>query len=322
MREPLYRQALRQSWQLAWQHKLLWLFGLLAAFLGQMGLMDLFGKIASSVSNFGFFPYWLTLPRAAKQMAGGGFSLPPDALAWLVWLIVFLAGIGLALVFASVVSQGALIRAAADWSKHQRLPVVSEAWQAGVKHFGRLFFINLIKKAVLVVLALFVGWAAVAVILQAAAWEIGLFLLLFVLAALVGMVVSFLTVYAAAYVVVEEYSLGRAWGAAWRLFTSHWLVSVEVGLIVLLLNLAVAAIVLFGFLVFFFPMLLMWFLAVVIGSSWLWLAGIAVGVLFFTLFIMLTGAVFSVFTISVWTYLFMKMHRPGITSRLLHLFKK
>jgi len=320
MKEPLYRQALSHSWALAWQHKLLWVFGLFAAFLGQMGLMDLLSKVGSAATNFGFFPYWLTLPRVARESAAvSSFTLSYDIWVWFVWLLVVLLGLGLLLIFVSVVSQGALIRAAANSAKHKKLPDVGEAWQAGTKHFWRLFFINLLKKAIFVLLALFVGWATVAVILEASVLEIGIFLLLFILATLVGMVVSFLAVYAAAYVIVEEYSFGKALSAAWHLFTSHWLVSFEVGLVVLVLNVVLAAITVFGFLVFFFPTLLMWFVAALIGSAALWLAGVVVGLVLFLLFILCIGAIFSVFTTSVWTYLFMKMHHEGVKSRILHL---
>ncbi len=320
MHEPLYRQALRHSWALAWKHKLLWIFGLFAAFLGQMGLMELLSKVGSATTNFGFFPYWLTLPKVAREASEiSSFSLSVDAWFWFIWLLVVLLGLGLLLIFVSVVSQGALIKAAANSTKHKNLPDVGVAWQAGTRHFWRLFFINLFKKIIFVLLALLIGWATVSVILEASVLEVGIFLFLFILVMLVGMLVSFLAVYAAAYIVVEEYSFGKAISAAWQLFTNHWLVSFEVGLIVLVLNLVLAAVTVFGFLVFFFPTLLMWFIAALIGNASLWLIGVIVGLILFLLFILLLGSVFTVFVTSVWTYLFMKMHQAGIKSRILHL---
>ena len=40
-REPTYTDAIRAGWHLAWHHKSLWIFGLFAAFLGQMGIVEL-----------------------------------------------------------------------------------------------------------------------------------------------------------------------------------------------------------------------------------------------------------------------------------------
>ncbi|MEK7084542.1 MAG: hypothetical protein AAB932_04875, partial [Patescibacteria group bacterium] len=142
----------------------------------------------------------------------------------------------------------------------------------------------------------------------------------FVLALIVGAVLSFLAVYAAGYVVVEEYGLWRAIHGAWRLFRSHWLPSLETAVLVLFLNVLLTVAVVVGAGIFFLPGLLVWVLAVMTGSPVLFIAGIALGSVLFLFFLLAIGSFFTVFVTSVWTILFMRMHREGMGSRVLHWF--
>lgn len=325
MKEPLYRQALRHSWELARHHKLLWMFGLFAAFLGQMGLLDFLINIGKASSTYALYPTWLAFPRLCKQISlGASFSLPVDTWFWLIFLFIILLGLATFLIFTVVVSQGAIIHSVAKSVKNKgkELPDVGLAWQAGVSHFWPLFLINFLKKATIVCLAVIVGWGTLKAIVNFSNFSLAFFFVIFLLACVVGFTLSFLAIYAAGYVVVEKYSFTKAVISAWKLFLKHWLVSIEVGLIVLFMNVIVGIIALLGFLVFFFPTLVTWFIAVMVASPLLYIIGLVVGLILFTVFIVFIGSVFTVFTTSVWTYLFMKMHKEGIISRILHVFKK
>jgi hypothetical protein len=142
--------------------------------------------------------------------------------------------------------------------------------------------------------------------------------LVFLLAVLVGMIISFLVIYTASYIVVEDYKLGKALHSAWNLFLNHWLVSLELAFIVLLINFVVGILVLFLFLFLFLPMLFVWFVAVAISIYWLALIGLFLGMLFFLLSIIFVGSIFTVFTTSIWVYMFTHMHKTGVISHLLH----
>ncbi len=324
MKTPLYREALSHSWQLAKEHKILWVFGLFSVFLGQMGILELLSKVGMSAAGRPIHLVWSNWFAFGKELVAGTaqMKLPLDGWLWFISLMVVLVGFGLVFIFVSVVSQGALIKAAAVSVKHKKLPNAGEEWHVGVEHFWRMFFINVIKKVTYCLMALPVGYVAYKLMFTSGVGLSLLFLLVFVLAAFVGMVVSFLAVYAAGYVIVEEYGFWKAWGSAWKLFTSHWLVSFEVGLVILLMNIVLAVVVLFGMMIFFLPTLISWAIVNITGSAFLWLAGLMIGVGLNLLFIMLVASVFSVFVISTWTYLFMKMHKTGIKSRVMHYFGK
>lgn len=323
MHEPTYRQALKASWRLAWNHKILWIFGLFAAFWGQIGLMDLLSKLSLSPSYLGFSPVWWMTPRvwfdtsilSQLHMSGSGW-------VWLVWLGIIMLGFLVMFVFMSTASQGTVIKVASKMVKSDKLPDLDKAWQAGTKHFWRLLSLNIIKKVILVFLGCFIGSLAVLMAFDKSGLDLFLFVILFFLLACVGAVISFLAVYAACYIVVEDYKLFEAIAGAWKLFVKHWLVSVEVGLIVLLLNLVLAVVTVAGLFVTFFPALLLWLSAVLLYNPFLIFIGTLVGLVLFTLFIFLVVAVFSVFNISIWTYLFSKMHHEGLKSRIVHYFNR
>ena len=181
-----------------------------------------------------------------------------------------------------------------------------------------MFFINALKKAVIVGLAIAISASAYNSLKDFTLGNALAFLATFILASVIGLALSFLAMYAAGYVVVEEYPLGPAISAAWRLFLDHWLVSVEVGLLVLLFNGLLAVLALAGIMVFFFPAVLIWFLAVVANNPYLFTLGFVIAIVLFVAYIMLLASFFTVFTTAVWTHLFMKMHKVGVKSRVLH----
>jgi hypothetical protein len=325
MKEPLYFQALKHSWALAFKHKLLWVFGIFALFLGQMGFMEFLFKALKAGSINTWSSKCMTFVSYFKDSGGfASFKMPWTSVPWAICLLIILFGLVAVFLFLAISSQGAIIKAAALYAKNdKKMPSVTTSWQAGVSHFWRLLGINLLKKLLIMCLTVFVGWGAWSAVTGSySGWAVVIFFLIFLLAIIVGFALSFLTIYAAGYVVVEEYSFLKSLKASWRLFVDHWLVSVEVGLIIILTNVILFVILLVGFLVLFFPTLILWAVSFATAKVGLYLAGILIGLLLFTIYAVLVVAIHTVFTTSVWTYLFMKMHKHGLKSKIVHIFKK
>ncbi len=322
MSEPTYRQALSFGWELAWRHKNLWILGLFAALLGHMGIIHLVSELFLAATQFSAPNLWLDLisvfSGGSVGLSGFGF----EQVLLVLWLIALLLGTLLVLAFISTASQGALIHAAAKFSKRSSdLPPMDKSWHEGVTHFWKLFGLNIIKKFILGFMTLWVAWSALYAFASNEASVRAAFVMIFIIAALVGLVLSFLLIYAAGYVVVENYSFGAAIQESWRLFVKHPLVSLEMGVIMLIIHLVAAAAVIAGIYIVFAPALVMWFIAQFLGSSALAGIGVASGLLGLGLLIALIGAIVGVFTISVWTYLFMKMHGTGVGSRVRYWLK-
>ena len=323
MREPTYRDALSASWRLAWHHKNLWPFGLFALMLGQFGFLEIATKVWAVktrvlsdvwVVGQGIFSHatWIQLKELLTGSAANWI--------WAVWLLIILVGLALSLLVVSTVCQGALVYVGAKYAKLRiRFPSEKTAWHMGVRHFWRVLTLNIVRKFVVWVSAFAVAELAIFLAIEQSAWLwVG-----FVGALILGMVVSIITMYATGYAVVEEYTFPASFNAGVRLFLRHPLVSLEVGLITFLLNLGLMV---FGMLailyVFLLPNLLANYVLLWIPIPFL---GQTIGVISYALFLALSlaaGAVFSVFSTSVWAFLFSRMHHGKVTSSVLRLIRR
>jgi len=321
MKKSLYRQALSHSWRLAWQHKELWIFGLFAAVLGQMGILELLSKVTFASKKYAAIEN-VNPSHALKQIFFGLKDLPWNIEVGLlfIWLVVILVGLAIFGVFVSIASQGAIIHSAAQSVKKKKLPDTSKAWHAGVDHFWRLLSLNIAKKIVITALAVIVSVATINVLHTGGTWDIIAFFILFVLSMIIGLVVSFVVIYAAGYVVVEEYSFADSLRSAWRLFLDHWLVSIEVGLIIFALNSVLLLVLLAGLFTLLLHSVLLIGITLSTGILGLFNAGLFVEFIVFAGFILFVASVFTVFSTSAWTYLFMKMHKHGIKSHIVNIF--
>lgn len=316
MKNPLYRQAIRHGWTLAWHHRWLWPLGLFAALLGQMGVMELLANMGAAKSERGLVEWYSAIRSLFDIDLWKNLSAADGTAFWALWLFVVLAALLFILVFVAVVSQGAIISVAAKRAKQTPHVPVGKAWEVGVLHGWRIFWITLIKRLLVLALGLIMGLVTIELALAPTIGNSVLFFIFLLLALFVGLVVSFLAVYASCYVVVEEYPWWRAIGAAWHLFIEHWLVSLEVALIVLGFNVLIMIVAVLGLYIVFFPALQILFVSAIVGSRGLYLLGLIGSFAIFTLFIMWLGSLFTIFTTSVWTFLFTKMHRHGVPSRI------
>ena len=323
MHEPLYRDALRASWRLAWHHKNIWPFGLFALLLGQFGFLEIITKVWAVknqvlqntwVVGQQMFSYdsWLQIKTMMAGSVGNWI--------WLVWLTIILPGLFLSLVFVSTVCQGALVYIGAKYAKVKiRFPSEQTAWHMGVRHFWRVFTLNMARKFIVWTSAFALAELAIFLAIEQTWWLwVG-----FVGALLLGMIVSIITMYATGYAVVEEYTFPASFNAGARLFLKHPLVSLEVGIITLLLN---GSLMIFGLLallyVFFLPNLLAQYVVLLIPIP---LFGQVVAMLSYALFLAISlaaGALFAVFSTSVWAYLFSRMHHGKVTSTVLRLLSR
>ncbi len=322
MHDPTYRQALSASWKFAWRHKLLWPFGLFAAFLGQMGLWEFMTSVGLASNRVSSLPIWIGFYRLFREIFSSAFwKLDADTAVWMVWLVVLFLGIILVMTFIAVVSQGVLIEAAARGVKGRALPDVHKAWHVSVKYFWHVFAINIGKKVILSLLSLSMAWGIASLFVYQGSFQALLGGGAFVSAILLGVIVSFLTMYAVGYVIIERYQFREAIQSAWQLFMKHWLVSFEVGVIIFFFNILFSLVALAALILFFFPTMILWFIAIVVGNATLFILGGVIGLLLFVVFVMIVGSFFQVFTTTVWMYLFMHMHRLGLKSRMMHVLR-
>lgn len=314
MKQPTYQQALSNAWEMVWHHKNLWVLGLLAAFLGQFGLGDFFSRIwmlyyKGSISSF--------------SLSMSSFSMNFSNLSWynvvgIVWLLILLLAIMTTVIFLSVTAQGALIAYSASWYKSRRFKNFAKAWHKSVSHFWQMLAVVVLYKVlfcvIIVATALLLkcsDFAANEWIHIAVGIVIGFLLFLY-------LVYSIVYIYSLGYIVIDNKKPIEAVNLGWQLFSKHVLVSIEVGLIMMLLNLVLVVIGVTVVLVALIPATLIWVTAGIFSIDSLAIFGFTVGMLVWLFLILMAAAAFNAFNVSAWTYLFIKMHKEGVVSRVVH----
>ncbi|PIT88396.1 MAG: hypothetical protein COU29_01240 [Candidatus Magasanikbacteria bacterium CG10_big_fil_rev_8_21_14_0_10_36_32] len=320
MSEPTYRQALFQAWRLVWHNKILWIFGLLSMlFAGSFGADNFIGKLLTALSDGK-----ATFLANFKLRSFLNFT-PINAIG-LVWLAGIMIAIGLFIIFVSICSRASLLIATAEFYRHKIIPKFSLIWHSSIKYFWQILSIEMIKKILLItILIIFTAiWQQLPNLNSL--WQTPLaFLILGVIICLSLIIIS-VAIYASGYAVIDKKSLLTSITSGWKLFRRHILVSLEISLILLLIDLLVLFLLLGVFSVAFVPSLLIWIVAATVGNYVMATIGFLLGLFILVILIAFVGAIYNTFTTSVWMYMFMKMHHENIFSRIFHhvgnFFKK
>lgn len=324
MREPTYRNALSHGWQLMRGHKVLWIFGLLSAILGQMGIVEIFSKVVVTAKYYTYYPLWTHASTLFASVLESikAWQMPFDQRVWFAWLGFILISFLCLFIFAAVVSHGAIIHSVAQYFRGKTTIAFHEAWHAGVKHFWKLLSLQIIKKLVIALLGLFVGGSVYNSIVYPSAATMTLFIFSLFVALFLGSLVSLLSTYAAGYVMIEEMTVGKAVQRAVSLLKSHGLVSVEVSLMLLMINGGVAILAVIFLVLFKLEISFLFFLSLATNSLAVWSLGNTFAGVVLTALLMALGSFITVYSTAVWTYLFMKMHHNGVVPRLKLLFSR
>ena len=241
MASSFYRKnVIQKAWTVSWLNKSLWFFGLFAAILA-MG--EEYDVLLRNSDIFGSIPANLDYYRQAFQLglfSGFGHSVAhfvqtnvPGTLYLLVtWIVAILA-----LAWLVIVAQGALIEGAKRHEAGKSLNLL-EGFDAGMINFWPILLTNLVAKVVVYGLLLIVDVPLIVVYIKTAsvAAATALMLWTFIMLFPVMIMVSFITKFANAYVVVKKYSVKKSIISAWHLFTRNMLVTVELAALLIVIK--------------------------------------------------------------------------------------
>ncbi len=316
MKEPTYRQTLSHAWDVVWHNKSLWILGLFSVLLGQFGFSDIFGRIWS-MSDVAATGEWNFLLPTIKLNWSGDVS----GTLGIVWLAGICLSIVIFLIFVAATSQGALISYAADWFKTKKHQVLAKPWNRSLKYFWHILAVNILRN-VFVGLSLAVFAMVLGRFLYSQSLPQGLlFAFSLVLVVFVTLFISILSIYSLCALVVDGNGLRSAIAKAWEVLSRHILVSLEVGILLALLNLLlVVAVVVAGFFAFI-PAILILLVAGFTNAVVLAGFGFSLGIFLWLVFTVIIAGFFNAYTTSAWVFLYMKMHKEGIPSRMIRFFK-
>ncbi|GEM_PF-1606508 len=325
MQEPTLREVFQASWKLTWRYKALWILGLFALLLGQLGMFDVVsgvfkGASEESLLGIGEHIRYVFSPSTIQEV-GTVLNYSFESWGALAWLFVLLFAIGAGLLIVGAIAQGGLVHAAALSMKHglKSMEKFEESWHAGARHVSAIVVLNIVRKSIVFALSLVVAAAALAASVYGSTLSIVIFLFVFIISIFAGMIASMLTFYTVGYLVVEEKDLFGSLKHAWKLLRNHWVVSCEVGLVLIALNVVVVLALIVGMYVLVAPSLAINAYGALIGDSGLAQMGTSIALVLMLAYALIIGSIFTVFVTTAWTYLFAIMHRWGFRSRV-HAF--
>lgn len=322
-----YRSILSQAWEIVKKNKRLWWFGLFAALLvGNGGEVDIYFKnLQSLTDNTSWYSptFWLDNPWAKILERINDLGLTG---AWSNWLIFVLGALACCLIIWFIItSQIVLINQAA---KDSRQTVLSffEHIKAGQKHWWQVFCVNILNKLIVYValLVLAMPWLAAYLKTGWQAYE-NLYLITgFIILVPLAIIISFLVKYSINYILIEKLHIIPALEKAGLLFIKNWLISLEMAVLMFLINTAVSFIIFVCVAIFSSPFLIISAVSTQLSTSYypqfLFLAVLAFVVLL--LAIIIFGAMFSAFQWIAWTLFFKELTTGKAQPKLVRWFKK
>lgn len=315
MLEPSYKEAFSHAWNLVWKHKILIIFGLLAVLVGQFGISNFVGQLWALIQD-GNTAHIFAWPDTWPVL-----SLEQGDLIWIGWLGLIVVALVILIVVAAVCAQGALIAASIDWFRKKTTPSWRVAWKKGVRHFWRLLAVDVAQKILLSGLAV----TTYALISAFNFSNVGNFFFLIIVLStglVLGFAVSSICIYTAGYILEEEDSLMTSLVLACNLFKRHILVSLEISILLLLLNIVLIAAIFWLSTIVLIPSFFLWLVGGFTGLRGLFTLGLILAAFLFVIALAIMGGLFNAYTTATWMYLFMKMHKHGLDSRLVHYTQK
>ncbi|MFA6171514.1 MAG: hypothetical protein WCW77_02470 [Patescibacteria group bacterium] len=318
-----YRHILKKAWEITWKLKFLWFFGIFAALLGNGGEYEIITKTFIDDGQTQLFPNLSTIastgiftPQGLKNVLKTAQTDPINFAIVILFLLVFLA-LSAFLVWLVVVCQASLVGASAKYIQNKK-PVFKDSIQSGIGNFWPVFTLNLINRIILtgvftlLLIPILMSFRMVSLTYIAA----------FIILIPAAIFISFLIKYSIGYVVIKGQGTMESIRSGWELFKANWLVSIEMALLLALINLGLGIIAILLILIIAIPFL---FLAAVFLNlafkAGFWLVMI-LGLLSFIGLIVLTGAIIATFQVSAWTGLFLELINKGGVSKIVRIFSR
>jgi len=315
----LYRPMLKNALSITWRYKYLWFFGLFAALLGNGGAFNYGIKNFSKVESQGV---WLTnLSESLKSWKFGfgkidWYGIFTNFDLWGAVLFLLVIVVGLFLLWLSIASQGALVYGI----KAAKTQFFNEALRHGSKKFWPLLLVNIILAVAIAVLMAIFNLPFVILYLNTGGnvlWQTVIVILSFIVWVPVTIIFYLIAQYAVIYIVNYDKHIAQAIKDAWLLFAKNWIVSLEAGFLLLLINIITSILLVAVVIVLALPFVMLGLLASALASNgFLWFV-IILGILTFIALLFLYGAAWNVFQVSVWIQLFERITGGVVYSKIL-----
>lgn len=318
-----YRLFLKQAWNITKKYRYLWFFGIFASLLSIGGEYQLITQSATTRPGGSFLSngniIWQII--LSPDFYQGFVNLATENSAALLAVIcIFLLSVGLAVImlYLAILSQSAIVSQSAQILLNKKKKTnlnISDGLAEAKPHFWRVLGLNLFSYIV-VVLSLFLISLPLVFLIITDTLAISIaYTLLFIVFAPIALSIALLIKYAIAARVLENTSFVSSIQKGLKIFKNNWLVSLEMALILFIINFAVGIVTLFFIALLFMPML---FIAIQFYAPIL--AAISLVLSIGTMLVVASWL--NTFQISTWTGLYLHLQDKKGRSKLERLFAK
>lgn len=310
----LYRDVLRQAWKISWHQRLMWILGLFSAFIATGGAMELLSRNLK----------WTLEPHPwvwSWFLTSGHWSLV--SIIWLIVLILLL--IGLAGVFVMVVIRSfiTLIKSADAYKEKTKIDL-AKLWHKSQGKFWSVFGAVALFKVLeylFVFLSLVPLWGFILGYWdETKLWVI--YPIVFLIGIIGSLVCAFMVVFTSCYIVLEDDTLNESVVRSLVLFGRHWLVSLEMAIIIFVINFLFSLLIILGLVVIAIPVVAIVFSAFVFNLPIFASIAVFLGLVLGTMLIFWMAGFLGTFHTVAWTLLFKRMNKDNALSKLIRITNK
>jgi hypothetical protein len=316
----LYRDVLKKSLAITFTHRNLWFLGIFAALLGGVGQYTM----AMSRSPEDWTTSVFSAMAIFSQQNGKGdvlsnlvylFQTNPAAAIIFSCFFLIIIIVALFILWLAVVCQGGLINNIAaiikSNGKKEGLPI-RDGLEKGIEKLWPMLGLNLIGAALTCFFAALVGLPLVFMTAYSTVDVFLLYILLFVIFIPLSLIISFLIKYSINFSVIKGKKFVDSFIEACRLFSKYWLVSLEMALILFMVDfvcvflLALIILILAIPYVFVMRILSLTFL-IAFGADNFFYFALNIGLFLSLIAVVMGGAMVTVFKTTVWTDVFIDL---------------
>lgn len=315
-----YRSILSSAWSFAAKRRRLWVFGFLAFLLSAGGEYQIIGELLNRGYSTDVY----------SRLSSGGTALSPDfwwslylaltsdvktALA-VILLILIIGGLLFFVLWLSVRAQIGLVR----WTKKDRDSRNKEEvslWgelTAKDKRFWPVLGVNIFVKIAISAAFTILSVPLIFLYFQDFNWAIVAYTVFFIIFLPVVIVISLLAKYAIAEIILDKETFTKGILDSWKLFKNNWLVSLEMAILLFLINFTLSLILIFLLTMVAFPIMLT-----------LMVFGLSTPLYFFVLIsfllLVLTASFLMTFQTAAWTSLYLELKENGATAKVERVFQ-
>lgn len=321
-----YRSLLKQALSVAWKHKYLWFFGLFASLTAAGGSWEyqiLTNNINKNLvdGSFSRLSNILALGEFLKNFCLGlvdlfryDFWTILSALSLLIITVILLAFF----IWLAISSQAALVdsvKKILNSRKKEPMLSIRHGLTEGHRHFWPVFGLNLLIKILIGLVFFIISLPLLFMVISDTTALMAAYIIFFVIFIPVGTGLSLMFKYAIAYKVLDNKSFVASLEKGWELFKKNWLISLEMAVILFVINFLTSGLLLLIISLFLLPLLL---LGLMFKLSWL----ITLIMLLAIVLIILVGSLLSTFQIATWTSLFLRLKEKGGLAKLERIFRR